>query len=201
MSGTTIVRKLHKNDNFKRVGELLYQVDPFICPDFFGDIERARQIAPVIYEEGGLFDTKHTFVSEKNGELIGILVYADNTIKAWEKTKLEAKLRRLKIEIPKNFDRANKLYMKAVTKDAMKLPDGVCEVELCSIESKARGEGHGQKIFDTFLAKTKYKEYHLTVLRANPIAIHVYEKKGFRIVEKTTGYPDESVKTYKMVRK
>ena len=201
MSGLINVRKLHKNDNFGRVGELLFQVDPFICPDFFGDVERAREIAPIIYEEGGLFDTKHTFVSEKDGELIGILVYADNTIKPWEKTKLEAKLRRRKIRIPAFFDRANRLYMKAVTKDAMKLPDGVCEIELCSIESKVRGEGHGQKIFDVFLAKTNYKEYRLTVLRSNPIAIHVYEKKGFRIVEKTTGYPDESVKTYKMIRK
>ncbi|MBQ7802311.1 GNAT family N-acetyltransferase [Candidatus Saccharibacteria bacterium] len=196
------IRNLNLNDDLGRAGELIFQVDPFICPDFFGDIERARKISPIIFNnDGGLFDLNHTLVAEANGKLQGILVFADNKIAAWNTNEIKAKVESLGIEMPENFDRANGKYMKLVTDEAMTLPNGVAEVELCSVESNIRNLGIGQKLFDEFLKNPTYHEHHLTVLADNPRAIHVYRKKGFEIVSSQTGYPDESVKTYNMVRK
>lgn len=68
-------------DDFARAGELVFQVDPYICPDFFGDKERARKIGMILFDDdGGLFDRKHTIIAEMSGELAGILIFADNKI-------------------------------------------------------------------------------------------------------------------------
>ena len=190
-----------EKDDLKRAANLIYQVDPYICPDFFGDEERAEKMAPVIFgEEGGLFDPRHTIVAEEDGKLLGILIYADNTIKPWDTEGVKKKVEATGIEMPEYFDRANKNYMEAVVEDARTLPDGVAEVEWCATDSSARGKGIASKIFEKFLA-LPYKEQHLTVLADNPPAIHLYEKNGFKIVSTQTGYPDESVGTHNMVRK
>ena len=196
------VRELSPEDDFGRAAELVFQVDPYICPDFFGDAERAKVIGDVLFsDDGGLFDSRHTIVAEVDGILKGILIYADNKITPWDCDKVKKKIEGLGIEMPENFDRANKYYMEAVANDAMALPDGVAEVEFCSVEAKHRDGGIGQKLFDEFLKKQEYQEQHLTVLADNPRAIHVYQKKGFEIVRETTGYPDDSVKTFNMIRK
>ncbi|MBQ6149705.1 GNAT family N-acetyltransferase [Candidatus Saccharibacteria bacterium] len=190
-----------EKDDLNRAANLIYQVDPYICPDFFGDAERAEKMGPLIFgEEGGLFDPNHTIVAEEDGKLLGILVYADNTIKPWDTEGMKEKVENLGIEMPEQFDRANKNYMEAVTEDARSLPDGVAEVEWCATDLSARGKGVASKMFEKFLS-LPYQEQHLTVLADNPPAIHLYEKNGFGIVSSQTGYPDESVKTHNMVRK
>ena len=190
-----------EKDDLNRAANLVYQVDPYICPDFFGDSERAEKIGPVLFEkDGGLFDPNHTIVAEEDGKLLGILIYADNTVKPWDTEGVKKKVEALGIEMPEHFDRANKNYMEAVVEDARTLPDGVAEVEWCATDSSARGKSIASKMFEKFL-NLPYKEQHLTVLADNPPAIHLYEKNGFKIVSSQTGYPDESVKTHNMVRK
>ena len=196
------IRELGPEDDLGRAGELIFQVDPYICPDFFGDAERAKKIGEILFDdEGGFFDKKHTLVADVNGRLEGILVFADNKIAPWNCEEVKKKVEALGIEMPEYFDRANEKYMKPVVEDAMTLPDGVAEVELFAVDSNTRGTGVGQKLFDEFLKRPEYHEQHLTVLADNPPALHVYEKKGFKIVSSQTGYPDESVKTHNMVRK
>lgn len=190
-----------EKDNLNQAVNLIYQVDPYICPDFFGDAERAEKIGPIIFgEEGGLFDPNHTIVAEEDGKLLGILVYADNTIKSWDTEGIKKKIEATGIELPDNFNRANENYMEAVTEDAKNLPDGVAEVEWCATDLSARGKGIASKMFEKFLS-LPYQEQHLTVLADNPPAIHLYEKNGFKIVSSQTGYPDESVKTHNMIRR
>ena len=189
-----------EKDNLNQAANLVYQVDPYICPDFFGDPKRAEKMGPTLFEEGSLFDPNHTIVAEEDGQLLGILIYADNTIKSWDTEGVKKKVEALGIEMPEHFDRANKNYMEAVVEDAKNLPDGVAEVELCATDLSARGKGIASKMFEKFLS-LPYKEQHLTVLADNPPAIHLYEKNGFKIVSSQTGYPDESVKTHNMVRK
>ncbi len=190
-----------EKDDLSRAANLVYQVDPYICPDFFGDAKRAEEIGPILFgEEGGLFDPNHTIIAEEDGKLLGILIYADNTIKPWDTNGIKAKVEALGIETPEHFDRANKSYMEVVVEDARTLPDGVAEVEWCATDSSARGKGIASKMFEKFLS-LPYKEQHLTVLSDNPSAIHLYEKNGFKIVSTQTGYPDESVGTHNMVRK
>ena len=190
-----------EKDDLSRAANLIFQVDPYICPDFFGDAERAEKVGSVIFgEEGSLFDPNHTLVAEEDGKLVGILVYADNTIKPWDTNGVKKKIEATGIEMPEHFDRANKNYMEAVVEDARNLPDGVAEVEWCATDSSARGKGVASRMFEKFLS-LPYEEQHLTVLADNPPAINLYKKNGFEIVSTQTGYPDESVGTHNMVRK
>ena len=190
-----------KKDNLAQAANLIYQVDPHICPDFFGDVERAEKMGPIIFgEESSLFDPNHTIVAEGDGKLLGIMVYVDNTIKPWDTEGIKRKVENLGIEIPEYFDRANKNYMEAVVEDARSLPDGVVEIEWCATDSSARGRGIASKMFEKFL-DLPYQEQRLVVLADNPPAINLYKKNGFEIVSTQTGYPDDSVETHSMVRK
>ncbi len=194
-------RYLTPNDDLEKATVLVFQVDPYICPDFFGDVDRARKFGKILFtNDGGLFDFKHTLVAEEDGELLGILIYADNTVTSWDCAAMRAKVESLGIEIPEKFDRANKDYMELVVNAAKELEDDIVEVEWCATDLAARGKGVAQALFKAFL-DLPYSEQHLTVLADNPPAIHVYEKMGFKIVSTQTGYPDDSVETHSMIRK
>ena len=199
------VRNLCKTDDLGKAAELIFQVDPYICPDFFGDAEHAKRYGKILFtEDGGLFDFSRVLVAEDSkapGALLGILVYADNTITSWNCDEMKKKVESLGIAIPANFDRANKDYMELVVEEAKKLENGVAEVELCSTDAAHRGRGIAKAFFDKFLSIPHYHEQHLTVLADNLPAIRLYKKKGFSIVSFQSGYPDDSVKTFNMVRK
>lgn len=198
------VRYLTPNDNLEKAADLVFQVDPYICPDFFGDADRAKEFGKILFKnDGGLFDFDHTLVAEDTdepGKLLGILIYGDNKMTDWDLEGTKRAVVSLGIEMPENFDRANKDYMEMLVKETQKLEDGVTEVEWCATDKEARGKGVAQAMFKKYL-ELPYAEWHLTVLADNPPAIHVYEKMGYKIVKATTGYPDDSVKTYNMIRK
>ena len=199
------VRFLKPNDNLEKAADLIWQVDPYICPDFFGNRERAGKFGKILFKnDGGLFDFDHTLIAEDTeepGKLLGILIFADNKITSWDCGAMKAAVESLGIGMTENFDRCNKDYMEMVVNEAKKLPEGVAEVEWCATDLEARGKGVAQTLFKTFLSLPQYHEQHLTVLADNPPAIHVYEKMGFKIVSTQTGYPDDSVETHNMIRK
>ena len=198
------VRHLKSNDNLEKAADLIWQVDPYICPDFFGDRERAGKFGKVLFKnDGGMFDEKYVLVAEDTqepGKLLGILVFLDNKVTSWDCDVIKTATESLNIEMPENFNRCNEQYMKMIVDEAQKLPDGIAEVEWCATDINARGQGVAQAMFKTFLALPEYHEQHLVVLADNPPAIHVYEKMGFKIVSTQTGYPDDSVKTHSMIR-
>ncbi|MBQ3294504.1 GNAT family N-acetyltransferase [Candidatus Saccharibacteria bacterium] len=194
------VRELNKWDDMRQVAGLVYEVDPYICPDFFGDKERAEEIGSVLFkDDGGLFDYGHTLVAEEDGELHGILIFADNTITPWDCAARKAEIEASGIEMPEYFDRANEQYMRLVVEDARTLPDGVAEIEWVATDPNHRGKGIATKLLDRIKADPRYHELHLTVLADNPPAVRAYEKAGFEIVSTQTGYPDDAVPTHNMV--
>ena len=194
------VRELNSFDNLREAAGLVYEVDPYICPDFFGDKERAEAIGSVLFkDDGGLFDYKHTLVAEEDGELQGVLIFADNTITPWDCAARKAEIEATGIDMPEQFDRANEQYMKPVVDDAANLPDGVAEIEWVATDPNHRGKGIATKLLDRIKSDPRYHELHLTVLADNPPAVGAYEKAGFEIVSTQTGYPDDSVKTHNMV--
>ena len=195
------MRELSPEDDLGRAGELLYEVDPFIFPDFLGDSEKAKVLGPELFNdtENGLFSFNRTLVADENGQLDGILCYRTSDVAPWDKEAVKERFEKTGVELPAEFERANDNYMKKIT-DA-ELPEGAAEIEFLATAPEARGKGIATKLINKLKDSGEFKELHLDVLGNNENALNLYKKLGFEVTDEFPCYPDGSVPVYHMVMK
>lgn len=57
-----IIRKANKNDDLERILELIYNVDPYIYPYWFKNLENCKKVLPkLILEDNFIFNMKTHF--------------------------------------------------------------------------------------------------------------------------------------------
>ncbi len=187
------VEKLSATDNLGQAGEAIYLTDQYICPDFFGDKERAKQFAEILFSDDPnvLFSYDKTLVAkDEDGNIAGILVYRDADCKPWDADAMEAKFKTTGIEMPENFDRANRIYMPKITGEMM---PGTAELEFVGVRDDYRSQNVGKKMMQTLIDNPDYHELHLDVLDSHPWASKSYSVMGFRPEgEKFGNYPDST---------
>ncbi len=195
------VSHLSPEDDLSRACELLYEVDPYIFPDFLGDKERAKELGPQLFtdSETGLFSFKRTLVAKENGHIFGILCYRTSEVEPWDGDAVKSRFEQTGVELPEQFDRANEQYMKKIT-DA-ELPEGAAEIEFLATAPEARGRGIASKLIGQLKNSGKFSELHLDVLGDNEPAIHLYEKQGFRTAFDFPSYPDGATTVHHMIAK
>lgn len=185
------IQNLSPEDNLEQAAEALYLTDQYICPDFFGDEERAKKFAQALFtdEPDVLFSYDRTIVAkDENGDIAGILVYRDADCKPWDADAAEERFRATGIEMPENFDRANRVYMPKVTGE---MAPGTAEIEFVGVRDAYRSQGVGKKMIQTLMDNPEYKELHLDVLDSHPWASKSYGELGFQPEgEKFGNYPD-----------
>lgn len=192
------IRHLSEKDDLGRAGELLFQVDPYIFPDFLGDEERAKKLGPALFspENGGLFSFDRTLVAEQDGKLVGILCYRTSEVKPWDSEAVTERFKETGVELPENFERANESYMKKIT-DA-ELPEGSAEIEFLATAPEARGQGIGTGLIKQLKESGQFDTLHLDVLGDNEGAIRVYERAGFSTTYDFPSYPDGAITVHHM---
>lgn len=100
----------------------------------------------------------------------------------------EERFRATGIEMPENFDRANRVYMPKVTGE---MAPGTAEIEFVGVRDAYRSQGVGKKMIQTLMDNPEYKELHLDVLDSHPWASKSYGELGFQPEgEKFGNYPD-----------
>lgn len=185
------IMNLAPDDNLEQAVEAIYLTDQYICPDFFGDEERAKKFAQALFtdEPDVLFSYDRTIVAkDEEGNIAGILVYRDADCKPWDAQAAEERFRATGVEMPENFDRANRIYMPKITGE---MAPGTAEIEFVGVRDEYRSRGIGKKMIRTLIDNPAYEELHLDVLDSHPWASKSYGELGFRPEgEKFGNYPD-----------
>ena len=59
-----IIRKANKNDDLERISELIYNVDPYIYPYWFENLENCKKILPkLILEDNFIFNIETIYIA------------------------------------------------------------------------------------------------------------------------------------------
>ncbi len=178
------VSTAHGNDRKVEIASCLYDTDPYIYPEAFGENKEfaSKAISRIIGMDGSLLDYKYLLVARYNREVCGVCLISDGNGK-WE---TEAITKRIGPDwLPEQYiegfnhaskDYFGKLYHPNQNDDAVEL------VALCV------NEGFRRKRVATALMNGLIKEYgsktlYLTVLADNEAAITLYKKFGFVIRE------------------
>ena len=75
-----IIRKANKNDDLERISELIYNVDPYIYPYWFENLENCKKVLPkLILEDNFIFniETIYIAINSDNNEIVGLSSIVD----------------------------------------------------------------------------------------------------------------------------
>lgn len=196
---TYTFQKLNQMSDYKETAMLIYQTDPYIYKDLFGNIENACQILKFSFENPDCVFFKDSIYIVKNhhDEVIGCTLNHNNSFR-WNQNVILSDFEKAEIEPPKSFFTASEYMDK--TYNYRKIGSSICNV---SVRSDYQRRGVASFLLKNILAQNKDGFFELTVLTSNIAAIKLYEKFGFMIVGDSFkdygGYNLPPVDCYKMV--
>ena len=194
------IYNLTPQDNLEQAAEAIYLTDQYICPDLFGDEERAKVLVGALFSEDPdvMFSYSKTLVAkDKDNNIAGILVYRDSNCQPWDADAAKARYVATGIEMPQNFDRVNNIYMPKTTGE---MAPGAAEIEFVGVRDDFLSQGIGKQLTQSLASKPEYTELHLDVLDSHPWARKSYGNLGFEPDgEKFGNYPDASEGVQHMV--
>ena len=195
-----IVRRARNTDDVLKIASCIYLTAPFIYPAAFGtDIYQAADaISKLMCIENGLLHFDNIALALCGKEICGILLYnKDGAV--WDRRKCTNLVKGM-VPCIENFEYVSDLYFSV---ESSTPPEKYIEVIACCVMPEFRNMGVAKCMLGWLIEE--YSEYNLTldVLANNPVAIRLYQKYGFRIMEEFKGFSlEESTRPvcYNMVR-
>ena len=170
------------NDRKLEIAGCLYDTDPYIYPEAFGENKESasKTLSRIVGMDGSLLDYKYMLVARYNREVCGVCLVSDGKGK-WDTEAIAKRIGpdRLPAQYLEGFNHASEEYFGKLYHPDQKA-DSVELVALCV------NEGFRRKRVATALMDGLINEYGsriivLTVLADNEAAISLYKKFGFRI--------------------
>ncbi|MGN0771871.1 MAG: GNAT family N-acetyltransferase [Christensenellales bacterium] len=192
-------QKLIRESDYQETATLIYQTDPFIYKDLFGNVENARQILRYSFEnpKSVFFKEFIWIVKNEKDEVIGCALNHANDFR-WNQDDMLFDYERAGIEPPASFFCVSNYMDK--TYNYRKLGRSICNV---SVREDYHKQGVGSFLLKNLFEHVGKELFELTVFVDNIAAIRLYEKFGFKIVGNAfDDYGGDSllpVKCYKMV--
>lgn len=168
----------HTND-YQEVINLIYQTDPYIYRDLFGDVKTAASVLRYSFENSsGVFYKKYIYIAKETSSIrvVGVALCHPNEFK-WDQNSLLADFAEAGVIPPDSFFAAASYMNK--TYNYRKLGSSICNV---SVDPAYRNRGIGTYMIGELLKTRPHQLMELTVLRDNVPAIKLYQKLGFEIV-------------------
>lgn len=183
------IRNLRPEDDLGRAAEILFQSDPYIMPDLFGDQRTARLIGGCLFSEDPeqLFCFDRTLVAVQDGVIQGILCYRTGVCQ-WDEQILRDAYARKGCTLPAQFERVNREYFDKVT--YAELPQDGAECMFLAVDQVVRGQKIGSQLLQFWL-KLEFAVYTLDVLSENKNAIALYSQHAFTVVYTHMAYPKQ----------
>ena len=196
---TYIFQKLTYASDYKETAMLIYQTDPYIYKDLFGNSDNACQVLSYSFDNPKCVFFKDAIYIVKNNqdEVIGCVLNHDNSFR-WNKDSILSDFEKAGIDPPQSFFSVSEYMDK--TYNYRKIGGNICNV---SVRKDYQRKGAASFLLQNLFNLLSEKVFELTVLADNLPAIKLYEKFGFRIVgevfEDYGGYKLPNVNCYKMV--
>lgn len=170
-------------DNKKEIALCLYETDPFIYPEAFGDDRKdaVDVISKIIGMDGSLFDYCNLFLARYNGQVCGtVCLYSGNS--KWDKNAI---IKRIGSDFlptearEEGFEHASKGYFELYNREGF--PEDTVELVAVCVEEGFRYKGIAKQMLKELFAQDicKNKKIKLTVLKSNIPAISFYKTLDF----------------------
>lgn len=199
MSKITI-RHAKNTDNFLKIATCLYFTDPFIYPAAFGkNVQQAAYaISKLMNTDGNLLNYKNIVIALRDEEVCGILLYNKGGA-VWD-TSICADMIDGMVPNLKNFICVSDKYF---SEESISLPENRIEIVACCVMPGFRNLGIGKQLI-SWITK-EYPRYilELDVLVNNIVAVNLYKKAGFRIINTFKGFSIEELsrpECYRMIK-
>ena len=187
-----VVRKANKDDDMKKISELLYKTDKYIYPYWFGSLKKCREeLTPLLLEDNFFFNINNLYVAYLDDikEIVGVACIIDKSVDlSYDYSKLKKINDRYRFTIENYIEG----LIKEVRESEFAYISNVC------VDENYRGRHIGNimisKIIDIYKEKL-FKEIVLDVVAANPGAIKLYQNLGFeQFTEIFRGFNDPKKK-------
>ena len=170
------------------IADLIYYTDYDIYTDFFGSETIARKIIPnMIKRQGGLFSYENIQIAEKDGEIVGIIVYTHNKSFDLGLTKDELQM------LPKSFESV-KPYFDGLASEYGDRSDIVYGACIC-VKSDRHREGIAALLLHHFIEEHRsINDIYVDVVATNQGCINLCTNIkygfGFEIIKTFQDYAE-----------
>lgn len=186
-----IVRKPKKDDNLRKISELLYKTDPYIYPYWFGNLDNClNELTPLLLEDKFFFNINNLYIAidNSNSNIVGVVCITDKSVDLdYDYSKLINVNERYKFTV-ENYVLE---LVKEVKESSFAYISNVC------VDENYRGMHIGNYMLSNIIKIYKdkfFKEIVLDVLADNPNAITLYERLGFeKFSELFEGFNDPNM--------
>jgi len=193
-------KNLSPEDNLAEAAELLFSVDPYIFPDFFGTTDQAKRLGSALFSKdpNALFSFDKTVIAKDGERIASIICFRDHNCTPWDTEAVTKRFLDAGAELPEHFLRANEQYMKKITDE--EIPEGGVELSFGATSPDYRRQGLLTEIENKIIKDGNYKKLYADVLEGNEKSFNLHLKQGFKVVNEFACYPDGRLKVFHMER-
>ncbi|MBQ9538552.1 MAG: GNAT family N-acetyltransferase [Treponema sp.] len=175
-------------DNKKEIALCLYETDPYIYPEAFGDERDSAvdAISRIIGMDESLFDYDNLYLGRYNGQVCSVVcLYTGKG--SWDKDRIRKRIGKdvLSTEAQEEgFEHASEKYFGTYKSEIF--PKNTVELVAVCVEEGFRNKGIAKTMLQSLLNEQvcQGKTVKLTVLEENTGAITLYESLGFQKSDK-----------------
>ena len=168
----------HPSD-YRETAEIIYNTDPYIYHDLFGDSENAQKVLSFSFDNpGSVFYKRAVYIvkSKITGEVISSALFHTNDF-VWDTNVMLQDFEKAGIVPPESFFAAAEYMIK--TYNFRKIGCSMCNI---SVKENYRHQGIAFFMLTKLLERNSKSTVELTVLKDNVNAINLYKKLGFKII-------------------
>lgn len=188
---TLEIRSLRKDDDLKKVADLIYSSDNYIYPYLFdNDISVAERVLVNMMLDDTIYNYKNIRIALSSGQIIAMIITKKTPFKVSHETMINCFIK-AHVPVGERFAKVFNGYFKLL---ADELPD--VYIANLAVDKIYRGIGVGRKLMQSIFED--HFTYHLEVVKANVSAVALYQKLGFDIDCEYPGFTD--IPCYRMTR-
>ncbi len=192
------LRKIETSDDLKTLTDLIYDTDPYIYKDLFGDKKNALKLFKILLnDKKSLFYRDHFYGAFKDNNIVGIMSIIPSNYE-WDPDSIRLAYMELGIKMPNSAKAANEYLSQSFYKiGAKSVACNIC------VNANYRHMGIGDFLVKKIISIAGRNPIELSVIADNIPAVKLYKKNGFKIIDEKLeygGYGQEEVLCYSMVR-